>query len=596
MARHQVRLSLAPPLHREVASQRRLDAAVGFDDVLAVVPTFPDSLESLPRQLGELQPQLRSAEADAAAAKCAVVPEMMTRENAEQLLKLSNAQAESLRAEIKRVKNANVKMDALLTKSKEATDTHTEDLKLLRVWIQGRDDSIAALEKQLVLERDTFKASIAANTEQTRQLHAILVSACKGTYVDTDTTKSIEDLQRRYTHLLKVNRALRSHVSLTGMDPDILVLAVQGLRAGELDLDSLDLGQESLVALQHIQAETESSSDPQALLALSQTLLTKSLTASPASVFVQSPAPTDKASSAMSAAGLGDEVSSDSSSQRSVRRGLHKPKSWKKQKKRRRTHSETSSPAASRTSRSPSLPTPRAHLRTPPSASAKSPRGRQRSRSLSVPARPPSGSKMQRNVEMSDDQAGGQASVPAVTTSSADDRAVSPPPDDASKASPVVTESPARDEESPGRASPSPPAPATVETEVEDPDALEAAELRLMFGSDDEDEAPGQPASTAEDVPTSAEDSSETRSEMLLSTLVSSSRIVSMGDGGNGESRGDNGGTGDDDKFVFDFPAGDTGNDEDVPPGGDDSEASESGGFDLGPPRPPTTPVPTPPR
>ncbi|ETK91347.1 hypothetical protein L915_05041 [Phytophthora nicotianae] len=197
---------------------------------------------------------------------------------------------------------------------------------------------------------------------------------------------------------------------------------------------------------------------------------------------------------------------------------------------------------------------------------------------------------------MSDDQAGGQASVPAVTTSSADDRAVSPPPDDASKASPVVTESPARDEESPGRASPSPPAPATVETEVEDPDALEAAELRLMFGSDDEDEAPGQPASTAEDVPTSAEDSSETRSEMLLSTLVSSSRIVSMGDGGNGESRGDNGGTGDDDKFVFDFPAGDTGNDEDVPPGGDDSEASESGGFDLGPPRPPTTPVPTPPR
>ncbi|ETN02454.1 hypothetical protein PPTG_23922 [Phytophthora nicotianae INRA-310] len=301
------------------------------------------------------------------------------------------------------------------------------------------------------------------------------------------------------------------------MDPDILVLAVQGLRAGELDLDSLDLGQETLVALQHIQAETESSSDPQALLAalakaahqVAHGKPRKRLRAgnkdsgdergygSDSPLEDKSPAPTDKASSAMSAAGLGDEVSSDSSIQRSVRRGLHKPKSWKKQKKRRRTHSETSSPAASRTSRSPILPTPRAHLRTPPSASAKSPRGRQRSRSLSVPARPPSGSKMQRNVEMSDDQAGGQASVPAVTTSSADDRAVSPPPDDASKASPVVTESPARDEESPGRASPSPPAPATVETEAEDPDALEAAELRLMFGSDDEDEAPGQPASSA---------------------------------------------------------------------------------------------------
>ncbi|KAG3250434.1 hypothetical protein PI124_g4910 [Phytophthora idaei] len=111
---------------------------------------------------------------------------------------------------------------------KESTDLHTQDLELARAEVAERDAVIHALERRLAKEREAFKAAVAANTEQTRQLHAILIKAQKGKFVDADTAHSLEDLQKRNTHLLHINRVLRSHVSLAGMDPEILVLAVQG--------------------------------------------------------------------------------------------------------------------------------------------------------------------------------------------------------------------------------------------------------------------------------------------------------------------------------------------------------------------------------
>ncbi|RAW24635.1 hypothetical protein PC110_g18938 [Phytophthora cactorum] len=191
IVRHQVQLHVSPPLHTDVAAQRHLNSAVGFDDVLAAVQPLSDSLPDLPRRIGELEARLRSAEADAAAAKRSVIPQMLARENAEQLLKISSSKVESLEAE--------------------------------------------------------NRLAVAANTEQTRQLHAILIKAQKGKFVDADTAHSLEDLQKRNTHLLHIKRVLRSHMSLAGMDPEILVLAVQGMTAGELNLADLELDQETFV-------------------------------------------------------------------------------------------------------------------------------------------------------------------------------------------------------------------------------------------------------------------------------------------------------------------------------------------------------------
>ncbi|KAG3099258.1 hypothetical protein PI125_g15063 [Phytophthora idaei] len=68
------------------STQHRLDSVVGFNDVLAAVRPLPDSLPELPRRVGELEAHLLSTEAEAAAAKRAIVPEMMARETASQTL------------------------------------------------------------------------------------------------------------------------------------------------------------------------------------------------------------------------------------------------------------------------------------------------------------------------------------------------------------------------------------------------------------------------------------------------------------------------------------------------------------------------------
>ncbi|KAG3230537.1 hypothetical protein PI124_g24365 [Phytophthora idaei] len=228
IVRHEVQLHVSPPLHTDVAAQRRLNSVVGFDDVLAAVQPLPDSLPDLPRRIGELEARLRSDEVDAAAAKRWVVPQTLARESAEQLLKISSFKVESLEAENKRLRATNIRVDVLLQKMKESTGLHTQDLELVRAEVAERDGVIHALERRLAKEREAFKAAVAANTEQTRQLHAILIKVQKGKFVDADTAHSLEDLQKRNTHLLHINRVLRSDVSLAGMDPEILVLVVQG--------------------------------------------------------------------------------------------------------------------------------------------------------------------------------------------------------------------------------------------------------------------------------------------------------------------------------------------------------------------------------
>ncbi|ETO70275.1 hypothetical protein F444_13227 [Phytophthora nicotianae P1976] len=104
-----------------------------------------------------------------------------------------------------------------------------------------------------------------ANTEQTRQLHTLLLKLSTGKWVDADIATLIDDLQNRNSHLLLTNRTLRSYVSLARLNSEVLVPAVEGMRAGELDLSALNLGQQTSVALQRIQAATAESLDPHAL-------------------------------------------------------------------------------------------------------------------------------------------------------------------------------------------------------------------------------------------------------------------------------------------------------------------------------------------
>ncbi|KAG6958899.1 hypothetical protein JG688_00010323 [Phytophthora aleatoria] len=154
--------------------------------------------------VGELQDKLRSDEAEAAAVRHFVTSALMAQEKLEQYLRTANAQVMSYQIENRRLREANTWTAALLVKTKEPIAGHNENLRLLRLQIQDRDNTIVGLSQQVTNERETFKAAIGANTEQTH-------------------------LQKLNTHLLHVNRTPRTHENLVGIDPNILLMAEQGL-------------------------------------------------------------------------------------------------------------------------------------------------------------------------------------------------------------------------------------------------------------------------------------------------------------------------------------------------------------------------------
>ncbi|KAI9994059.1 hypothetical protein PInf_016622 [Phytophthora infestans] len=279
------------------------------------------------------------------------------------------------------------------------------------------------------------------------------------------------------------------------MDPEVLRLAVDGLTAGELDLDALDLDQETLVALRRIQSATASSNDPQALPAA----LAKAAHQPPPSPPLshkrlrpggedsddepddsdeaKAPIPTDKASTSMTAAGLGDAPPADTSTPKSARRSLFGPKAWKKAAQKKRKKSRPHSPAKS----------PRRHMKT---------------RSKSVPSSPsswsppptPASSSTPAVVDLSGDQSDvdmGNAdpiSAPSVQKTATEPSGKDVDPGDHSD----VPDSP--DAPSPPPQGPpdvaKPPAstisPSPADIRAAEEVLREAEEMRLMFGSSDE--------------------------------------------------------------------------------------------------------------
>ncbi|ETN15230.1 hypothetical protein PPTG_22096 [Phytophthora nicotianae INRA-310] len=177
IARHQVQLSVSPPLQRDIRTQRRLNDALGFDQVLAAVQPLSDTLPDLPHAVGELTAQLKISREEAATAKHLLVPVQLRVESLETLLNKSTAELNGLQAEIKRLKSANVHIGSLLEKSKESRDVQTENRRLAMNYAEQKQDIIDALDKQIEKEREVFKTTVSANTENTRKLHDLLLKA-----------------------------------------------------------------------------------------------------------------------------------------------------------------------------------------------------------------------------------------------------------------------------------------------------------------------------------------------------------------------------------------------------------------------------------
>ncbi|KUG01787.1 hypothetical protein AM587_10002077 [Phytophthora nicotianae] len=118
-------------------------------------------------------------------------------------------------------------------------------------YVEQKQDIIDALDKQIEEEREVFETTVSTKTESTRKLHALFLKATQ-----------VKDPN---LSLLRTNRAFRGFVSFAGRGPNTLALAIQGLRAAEVDLSTLGLDQDTFLALQRFQQEAGDQEDPFAL-------------------------------------------------------------------------------------------------------------------------------------------------------------------------------------------------------------------------------------------------------------------------------------------------------------------------------------------
>ncbi|ETP28461.1 hypothetical protein F442_22245, partial [Phytophthora nicotianae P10297] len=614
MARHQVQLSISPPLQGAVRTQRRLNDALGFDQVLASVQPLSNTLSDLPGAVGELTAQLKISREEAAAAKRLLVPVQLRVESLETLLNKSTAEVNELQAVIKRLNSAN------------------------RTF---------GLDKQIEKEREVFKTTVSANTENTRKLHNLLPKAAQGTWVDADTAALIADLKDRNLHLLQTNRALRGFVSFASIDPNTLTPAIQGLRAAKVDLSTLGLDQDTILALHRFQQEAGDQGDPFALAeALAKTTQQVQSSTSKRSRHgsddgnsedsseEKTPVQSGRGSRAGSAAAAGEESAAAASSPTSSRRGLHMPKAWKNKPKSKRQKTASHSPASARSRSSLTFrrSTSRPPARSPSAARAKSLASHPRSRSHSVssrpaksksPASPPSAPATPPKAEPSKDNQ--PAEVVNLTRDESDEdmeeepTAVPTEPEDTEVTRPASPTRPATSQRSnvapPSSRAPSPPVGASQQA----PTAYDL-EMQLLFGSDDDEDAPSgskasrEPAGLMSPYRSSSDEDTSSPPKRSDSTPISKQPSVppspspdssdsDEGGSSNGSHDGDGAGGNDshDDEPSFDFPSGDTAGDEDIPPSTDISRASAvvegsiTGVQTTSPPGTPRSPESSPP-
>ncbi|ETP44052.1 hypothetical protein F442_09314 [Phytophthora nicotianae P10297] len=501
MSRHQVQLSISPPLQGDVRTQSRLNDALGFDQVLAAVQPLSDTLPDLPHAVGELTAQLKISREEDAAAKRLLVPAQLRVESLEPLLNKSTAEVNELQAEIKRLKSANVCIGSLLEKSKESMDVQAENLRLAMNYAEQKQDIIDALDKQIEKEGEVFKTTVSANTENTRKLHDLLLNATQGTWVDADTAALIADLKDRNLHLLRTNRALRgfafelprSTFSTLGLDQGTFLTPQQFQQEAGDQEDPFALAEGLTKTAQQVQSSTSKRSRHGSDDGSSED-----------SSEEKTPVPSGRGSRIWSTAATGEESAAAASSPTPSRRGIHMPKAWKNKPKSKRQKTASHSPASarSRSSLASRRSTSRPPARSPSAAHAKSPASHPRSRSHSVsscPAKPkssaspPSAPATPPKAELSkDDQ---PPEVVGLTKDESDEdmeekpTAVPTEPEDTEVTRPASLTRPATSERSnvasPSSRAPSPPADASPQA----PTSYEL-EMQLLFGSDDNEGAP----------------------------------------------------------------------------------------------------------
>ncbi|KAG3126606.1 hypothetical protein PI126_g22245 [Phytophthora idaei] len=92
----------------------------------------------------------------------------------------------------------------------------------------GEDES-QRLTQYTARQKEIFKATVATATSQLRRLHQLVSdSDIADDSGNTRLERRNEDLREQVKRLSNANKALRAHARLEEMDPDVLVLVLEG--------------------------------------------------------------------------------------------------------------------------------------------------------------------------------------------------------------------------------------------------------------------------------------------------------------------------------------------------------------------------------
>ncbi|OWY99564.1 hypothetical protein PHMEG_00029413, partial [Phytophthora megakarya] len=218
-----------------------LDAARWFEDVLMCSEPIPvDTLAEVGRELAAAQASLKSAEAFCAAMENKIFSEQCARANAETCAQQFSADRDAAHKEIKLVKSREASLNAQISEMNAIIKSHQEMYDRLENPMQLAHHSNELLTKEVNHDRSEYLVEIQAFKKSHENLHKLLFVTDP-----TETTLTLKlrernlDLVRRVKRLEKAYSALGSRLRLQDMDPEALILMVEGLELDKIDWETM---------------------------------------------------------------------------------------------------------------------------------------------------------------------------------------------------------------------------------------------------------------------------------------------------------------------------------------------------------------------
>ncbi|OWY94996.1 hypothetical protein PHMEG_00035123, partial [Phytophthora megakarya] len=200
------------------------------EDVLSCNEPVPaDTLTEVGRELAAAQAALKSAEAFRTVIENKLFAKQCARANAETWAQQFSADRDAAHNEIKLVKSREASLNVQISEMNAVIKSHQEMYDRLENRFQLALRSNEIPTKEVNHGRAEYLVGIQAFKKSHEDLHKILCQTDpKETTLTIKLCERNRDLVRRIKRLEKANSALSSRLRLEDMDPEALVLMVEG--------------------------------------------------------------------------------------------------------------------------------------------------------------------------------------------------------------------------------------------------------------------------------------------------------------------------------------------------------------------------------